>query len=49
MNTQKYSAKNTQTFSRFAVASAMSVGLGRMMYQIQANGISGFKSSLDFP
>jgi len=49
MNTQKYSAKNTQEFTRFAVASATSVGLGHMGYQIEAKGLSDSKPRLDFP
>ena len=48
MNKQKYSVKNTHKFTRFAVASATSVGLGHMGYQIEAKGISDSKSSLDF-
>ena len=48
MNTSKFSAKITQKTTRFDVAPAMSVQLGHMGYQIEADGISDSKSSLDF-
>jgi len=49
MNMLKCSAKNTQKFTRFAVALATSVGLGHMGYQIEAKGISDSKPRLYMP